>query len=74
MGEIDAKGRQQRRYRRYQTPLETLLAREQPEQFLRPDQSANHLLQQAARQSDTEAACQMQAAKQKLFASFKRSA
>lgn len=72
--EIDDKGRKRRHYRRYRTPLETFLAREQPEHFLRPDQSVEHLRQQAARQSDTEAARLMQAAKQKLFASFRKSA
>jgi hypothetical protein len=34
--EIDAKGRKRRRYRRYQTPLETLLALPNPQQYLRP--------------------------------------
>jgi transposase InsO family protein len=72
--ETDAKGRQRRRYRRYQTPLETLLATPHHEQFLQPDQSAGSLRGQAARQSDTEAARQMQMAKQKLFAGFRKSA
>ncbi len=72
--EVDTKGRKQRRYRRYQTPLETLLATEQPERFLRPGMSADLLRKQASRQSDTEAARQMQLAKQKLFAGFRRSA
>ena len=73
--EVDAKGRTRRRYRRYQTPLETLLAMERPEQFLRPAGVGLDLLkQQAARHSDTEAARQMQLAKQKLFAGFRRSA
>ena len=72
--EIDAKGRKRRYYRRYQTPLETLLALEKAEQFLRPDQSTDQLRRQAARQSDTEAARQMQTAKQKLFAGFRKSA
>jgi hypothetical protein len=34
--EIDAKGRQRRFYRRYQTPLETLLALPKAAQYLRP--------------------------------------
>jgi transposase InsO family protein len=72
--ETDAKGRKKRQYRRYQTPLETLLATPNHEQFLRPGQSAAELRQQAARQSDTEAARQMQTAKQKLFTSFRKSA
>lgn len=72
--ETDAKGRKKRQYRRYQTPLETLLATPNHEQLLRPGQSAAELRQQAARQSDTEAARQMQTAKQKLFTSFRKSA
>ncbi len=72
--ETDAKGRQKRHYRRYQTPLETLLATPNHEAFLRPGQSAEKLRQQAARRSDTEAASQMQTAKHKLFASFRKSA
>jgi transposase InsO family protein len=72
--EIDEKGKRRRRYRRYQTPLETLLTLENPEPHLRPDVTLAGLQQQALRQSDTEAARQMQAAKQKLFAGFRRSA
>jgi transposase InsO family protein len=34
--EVDAKGRKRRRYRRYQTPLETLLSLPKPQQYLRP--------------------------------------
>jgi transposase InsO family protein len=71
--ETDAKGRQRRHYRRYQTPLETLLATPHYEQFLQPDQSAGSLRGQAARHSDTETAQQMQMAKQKLFAGFRKS-
>jgi transposase InsO family protein len=72
--ETDEKGRKRRHYRRYQTPLETLLAMPNHTQFLRPDESAEQLRRQAARQSDTAAARQMQMAKQKLFASFRKSA
>lgn len=72
--EIDEKGRKRRRYRRYQTPLETLLAIPRVGQYLRPDQSLHALRHQAARHSDTEAARRMQEAKQKLFASFRKTA
>jgi transposase InsO family protein len=72
--ETDAKGKKRRSYRRYQTPLETLLALPDVEQFLRPDRQVNQLRQQAAQQSDTEGARQMQTAKQKLFAGFRKSA
>jgi transposase InsO family protein len=72
--EVDGKGRKKRRYRRYQTPLETLLTLKDPEPHLRPGVTLAGLQQQALRQTDTEAACQMQMAKQKLFAGFRRSA
>jgi transposase InsO family protein len=72
--ETDRKGRIRRRYRRYQTPLEVLLALEQPERFLCPGLSTDQLRQQAARHSDTEAARRLQLAKQKLFAGFRQSA
>lgn len=65
--EVDAKGRQQRRYPRYQTPLETLLALPKPAQYLRPGLSVASLKRVAAALSDTEAARRMQAAKRKLF-------
>ena len=69
--EIEEKGKCRRRY---QTPLETLLRLENPEQHLRPGVTLAGLQQQALRQSDTEAASQLQSAKQKLFAGFRRSA
>src|SRR5438128_972287 len=72
--ETNEKGKQTRRYRRYQTPLETLLTLPHPESHLRPGVTLGALEQQALRHSDTEAARQMQAAKQKLFAGFRRSA
>jgi transposase InsO family protein len=65
--EVDARGRQQRRYPRYQTPLETLLALPQAAQYLRPGLSVASLKRVAAAVSDTEAARRMQAAKRKLF-------
>jgi hypothetical protein len=72
---VNEKGKRRRRYRRYQTPLETLLTLENPEPHLRPGITLASLQQQQAlRQSDTEAARPMQAAKQKLFAGFRRSA
>jgi transposase InsO family protein len=72
--EVDAKGKKRRRYRRYRTPLETLLAVQRPERFLRRGVTADLLQQQAARQTDTEAARQLQSAKQRLFAGFRRRA
>lgn len=72
--EVDAKGRQLRHYRRYQTPLETLLALPQPAQYLRPGLSVASLQRVAAALSDTEAARRMQQAKHKLFEQIRAAA
>jgi transposase InsO family protein len=68
---FNEKGRQQRIYRRYQTPLETLLALPNPEQYLRPGLTPAVLQRIAATRSDTEAAERMQQAKRRLFASLR---
>ncbi len=65
--EIDEKGRKRVRYKRYQTPLETLLALHKPAQYLRPGLSVNALKRIVAARSDTEAARRMQLAKSRLF-------
>jgi transposase InsO family protein len=65
--EIDEKGRKRVRYKRYQTPLETLLALDKPAQYLRPGLSINALKRIAGALSDTEAARRMQQAKSRLF-------
>ena len=65
--EIDQKGRKRVRYKRYQTPLETLLALDSPAQYLRQGLSINTLKRIAAVLSDTDAARRMQRAKAKLF-------
>ena len=71
--EIDEKGRQQRHYRRYQTPLETLLAlRSVP--VLRPGLTVADLQRVAAAVSDTEAAQRMQKVKAKLFEQLRQPA
>jgi transposase InsO family protein len=64
---VDQKGRQQRVYRRYQTPLETLLALPSTAQYLRPGLTSAVLQRIAETRSDTEAAQRMQQAKRKLF-------
>jgi len=64
--EVDEKGRQQRLYRRYQTPLETLLALSPPAPALRQGLSVAALQRIAAALSDTEAAQRRQQAKGKL--------
>lgn len=65
--EIDPKGRKRIRYRRYRTPLETLLARQDPNQFPRRGLGANAPTRIAAAHRDTEAAQRMQQAKARLF-------
>jgi transposase InsO family protein len=65
--EIDLRGRKRVRYKRYQTPLETLLKLDNPAQYLRQGLSINALKRIAAAISDTEAARRMQLAKNKLF-------
>ena len=72
--EIDAKGKQTRRYRRYQTPLETLLALPKPKQYLRSGVTVKSLRVQAQQVSDTQAAQQMQNAKRNLFSEMQHSA
>ena len=64
---IDEKGRKRVRYRRYQTPLETLSNLDKPAQYMRQGRSLNALKRVAAAISDTDAAKRMQQAKNKLF-------
>src|ERR1700692_496318 len=72
--EVDAKGRKRRRYRRYQTPLETLLSLPQPQQYLRPGLHLATLKRIAGLMSDTEAARRMQEAKHRLFEQLRKTA
>jgi transposase InsO family protein len=72
--EVDEKGRLRRYYRRYQTPLETLLALPRAAQYLRAGLTVATLQRIAARRSDTEAAQQMQHAKRQLFQQFRPAA
>lgn len=72
--EIDPRGRKRVRYKRYQTPLETLLALDKPAQYLRPGLSINALKRIASALSDTEAARRMQHAKARLFEQLRLSA
>jgi transposase InsO family protein len=69
--EVDAKGRKRRRYCRYQTPLETLLALPNSQQYLRRGLTLATLKRIAKTMSDTEAARRMQEAKHRLFARYK---
>jgi transposase InsO family protein len=68
---FDQKGRRRCLYRRYQTPLETLLALPNPAQYLRPGLTPAVLQRIAGTHSDTEAAERMQQAKRQLFASLR---
>ena len=72
--EVDEKGRQRRYYRRYQTPLETLLALPKAAQYLRDGLTVATLQRIAAVRSDTAAAQQMQKAKRQLFEQFRPAA
>jgi transposase InsO family protein len=72
--EVDAKGRKRRRYRRYQTPLETLLSLPHPQQYLRPGLTLATLNRISKLRSDTEAARLMQEAKHRLFAQLRKTA
>jgi transposase InsO family protein len=72
--EVDAKGRKRRRYRRYQTPLETLLSLPKPQQYLRPGLNVATLKRIAGLMSDTAAARRMQQAKHSLFEQLRKTA
>lgn len=72
--EIDAKGRKRRRYRRYQTPLVTLLSLPRGQHYLRPGLTLATLQRIAQRMSDTEAAQRLQKAKHALFARLRHTA
>lgn len=72
--EIDAKGGKRRHYRRYQTPLETLLSLPNAQQYLRPGLTLATLRRISKLHSDTEAAKLMQAAKQRLFERLRKPA
>lgn len=64
---VTAKGKQKRVYRWYATPWEILRQLPGLAGFLRPDLTVDQLAQTASAKSDTQAAVEMQAAKNKLF-------
>lgn len=68
----DAKGKQKRVYRRYETPWEVFQALPKAADYLKDGQSLQALQSQAQAQSDTDAARAMQQAKRKLFEGFQR--
>jgi hypothetical protein len=65
-------GRRRRVYRRWATPLEIFIETPQCESYLRAGITLDELRRQAAQQSDTEAAIEMQRAKKKLLAAIAR--
>ena len=73
---VSAKGKQKRVYRWYATPWEILRQLPGLASHLRPEVTVEQLERDSKRQSDTQAACAMKTAKQKLFAGLpqKRSA
>ena len=70
--QIDDKGRKRRIYKQWRTPLETLLALDHPQQFLRPGLLIAALKRVAASMSDTEAARRMQEAKNTMFEQIRK--
>jgi hypothetical protein len=68
--EADAKGKVKRVYRWYATPWEILRQLPDLARHLKPNITIQDLEREARSQTDTAAATEMQAAKQKLFAGF----
>jgi transposase InsO family protein len=67
---INAKGKEKKRYRWYATPWEILRQLPGVAGYLKPGVTMQELEGWAGRQTDMQAAAAMQAAKQRLFASF----
>jgi transposase InsO family protein len=70
--EVDAKGKEKKRYRWYATPWETLRQLPGVAGYLKPEVTIQELDGFAKRQTDTQAALAMQEAKRQLFAKFRR--
>jgi transposase InsO family protein len=68
----NAKGKQRRIYRWYATPWEILRQTPDMVRYLRSGMTRTELERQASAESDTEAACRMQQAKQMLFGGFRQ--
>lgn len=69
---VNAKGKVKKVYRWYATPWEILRQLPGVAGFLKPEVTLEDLERLASRQSDTQAAGEMQEAKRKLFAGFQR--
>ncbi len=72
--ETDAQGKQQRVYRRWATPWDIFRQMPDAADHLRSGHTMESLLRASLRETDTESAVRMQAAKRKLFTSFQRQA
>jgi len=70
--EINAKGKEKKRYRWYATPWEILRRLPGVAGYLKPEVTIQDLDDSAKRQTDTRAALAMQEAKRQLFARFRR--
>lgn len=70
--EVNAKGKEKKRYRWYATPWEILRQLPGVAGYLKPEVTIQDLDRFAKRQTDTQAALAMQAAKRQLFARFRR--
>ena len=68
--ESNAKGKQKRVYRHYQTPWESFEKLPEAASYLKPGHTLEALGRIAQAESDTAAARRMQQTKHKLFASF----
>ena len=68
----NSKGKQRRVYRWYATPWEILRQSPDMARHLRSGLTRAEMERQASAESDTEAACRMQEAKQHLFAGFRQ--
>jgi hypothetical protein len=68
----NSKGKQRRNYRWYATPWEILRQSPDMARHLRSGLTRAEMERQASTESDTEAACRMQEAKQHLFAGFRQ--
>jgi len=67
----DAKGKEKKIYKTYQTPYEKFLSLPFPEQYLKEGVTLEQLKKESMKQNDNEAATEMQKAKQQLFHGFR---
>lgn len=68
---VAANGKRRTVYKRWATPWEVFGALQQPEQYLKPEETMEGLAATASHESDTECARRMQLAKRKLFSKIR---